>query len=82
MSIFEQRLIVAGESRALILDYLDSTDRPSVEGFYEYKREQDRSFNTQVRWDSRCRHSSVPSSRSIDGLTIVGLMNNVKKSEI
>lgn len=49
----KSQLLVMGESLPLIEDYLDSAQSYSVEGYQEYKRREERSVNSQVRWDAQ-----------------------------
>lgn len=78
MSNIQQQLIVMGEPKALILDYLDSTDRPTIDGFYEYKRQEESAFNRQSAWDGLQAKNSISTMKPIDGSGIAGLMSHFK----
>ena len=70
----KSQLIVMGEPAALIDDYLASAATFSFDGYWEYKRNEEQSFNRQVRWDARHCPDPVPTVSHITGDTIAGLM--------
>jgi hypothetical protein len=73
------QLIVMGEPSALVEDYLDSTSTPSIDDYWQYKR-QEESFNAaQIRWDALNQKSSIPPSSFITGDGIAGLMSHIRK---
>ncbi len=79
MSAIQDQLIVMGEPTALIQDYLDSTDNPSIDGFFAYKKQEESAYSSQVQWDSMQQKAPVLPSSSITGNGIAGLMSNLKK---
>lgn len=60
-------LIVMGQPRAQIEDYLDTTSTPTIDGFYEYAHNEEGSYNAQVRWDALQSKISVPTHVRFDG---------------
>ena len=77
--IIEAKLLVMGEPHPLILDYLDSTQSPSIDKYFEYKWQEEREHQLQARWDSKNRKDPITIGRSLDGSTITGLMANLNK---
>jgi hypothetical protein len=49
------QLIVMGEPIALIEDYFDVTTNPSIDDYWQYKKQQESSNAAQIRWDAKCR---------------------------
>lgn len=75
----KSKLLVIGEPSPLIDDYLDATQKPSMKGYWQYKASEESSNAAQVRWDALQQKSSIPSSQSITGDGVAGLMANLKK---
>lgn len=62
-----------------ILDYLETTDRPTVDGYFEYLADEESSYASQSRWDARQTHSAIAVGKSIDGSGVAALMGNLRK---
>lgn len=48
-----------GWPHAQMLDYLDTSGVPTVDGFEQYQFEQDESDRAQFRWDAQCHQDPV-----------------------
>jgi len=62
---------------AAVLDYLDSTSEPTVDGFFEYMEDEESSYASQVRWDASQIHSAIAVGKSLDGSGFAALMGNL-----
>jgi len=62
-----------------ILDYLDTTDRQTVEGFFEYMEDEESSYASQSRWDASQTHSAIAVGKSLDGSGFAALMGNLTR---
>ena len=64
---------------AAILDYLDTTDRPTVSGYFEYIDDEESSYASQSRWDASQTHSPIAAGKSLDGSGFAALMGNLTR---
>ena len=62
---------------AAVLDYLDSTSEPTVDGFFEYMEDEESSYASQSRWDTSQIHSAIAVGRSLDGSGFAALIGNL-----
>ncbi len=75
---FRSLAIAAGYPASLVEDFFQACannivyrawdDSPTLDRLEEYKRDQDSSYNAQVRWDTRCKN--IP---TIEGLFSRGI---------
>jgi hypothetical protein len=70
-------LVVMGNPRALIADYLDTALNPSIDGYYDYAHEEENNYNAQSCWDALQSKSPVFSSNRIEGCYM--LLNQVRR---
>ena len=64
---------------AAVLDYLDSTSEPTVDGFFEYMEDEESSYASQSRWDASQTHSPIAAGKPLDGSGQSAMMNNLTR---
>lgn len=78
--LFKQVLVKAGYPLPAIEDYLDCTAHPSYEGFLEYLKKEESSYNSQVRWDVQQASASCGSlMKPLDGSGVAMLMARLRR---
>jgi len=68
---------MSNQPYAAVLDYLDSTNEPTVDGFFEYMADEESSYAAQSRWDANQTHSAIAVGKSLDGSGFAALIGNL-----
>ena len=75
----KSQLEMMGKPSAAILDYFDTTDSPTTNGFFEYMDDQESEYNAQAQWDASQAQSPVVAGKSLTGYGQFMMMNNLRR---